>query len=189
MASSTDALLQELADKIGPLGNARLAKYHESAIQTAATAGLVVRPTTVAALTIWNGENVGGKSLVIDRIFSHCLVTAASKEVWSMWYCMHLEMTKPTNGITSLRGTGDGREPNNSLVVVDPDATVLDDGWFPCGSEGLVSETGTTPSGVSEWECNGRLVVPPHHGLSIHTVASTTNVDNTSGVSWWRVQL
>lgn len=189
MALQTDLLLRELIDKTGPLGYARMAGEHESAIQTSATAALVVRPDTVAALTVWNGENRGGKSLVVDRIFSHSLVSAASKEMWCMWYCLHLEMTKPTNDITTLRGSGDGRTPNVSTVIVDADATVLDDGWFPCGTESAVSETGVTPQGSAEWECRGRLVVPPQHGISVHCVGSTVNIDCTSGLSWWRTQL
>ena len=38
-------------------------------MSTGAVAGLVVRPTTVAAFEIWNGNAVGGKSLVVDRLF------------------------------------------------------------------------------------------------------------------------
>jgi hypothetical protein len=98
-------------------------------------------------------------------------------------------MTKPTSEIVALRGTGDGREPANGTVIVDAGATVLDDGWFPCGRAGAISETGVTPQSIAEWECNGRLVVPPHHGLSVNVVSSVADDDFTSGVSWWRTQL
>ncbi|NQT41293.1 MAG: hypothetical protein HQ581_27645 [Planctomycetes bacterium] len=189
MSTQTDELLQELLNTQGPLGLARMAGEHESAIQTTATAAVVIRPDTVSAITVWNGENHGGKSLVIDRIFTHNLVSTAVKDFFGMWYCLHLEMTKPTNDITTLRGTGDGREPNNSTVVVDVAATVLDDGWFPCGREGSISETGITPQGIAEWECNGRLVVPPNHGISVQVVSSLVGDTFTSGLSWWRTQL
>ena len=189
MTMRTDAILQSMVDDLGPFSAANLAYCHESAIQTSATAALVVRPSTVSALTIWNGENIGGKSLVIDRIFTHNLVSTAVKTFYGLWYCMHLDMGKPTNDITALRGTGDGREPNNSLVVVDVGATVLDNGWFPCGG-GLGTEpTGVLPGGNLEWECNGRLIVPPHHGLSVQVVSSVATDTFTSGASWWRVQL
>jgi hypothetical protein len=181
--------LSELVSMQGPLGLARLAKHHESAIQTAATAALVVRPSTVAAITIWNGENQGGKSLVIDRIFSFNLVSTTAEARSGMWYCNHLEMTKPANDITTLRGTGDGREPDNSTVVVDVGATVLDDGWFPCGPYSDVEPTGVLPGAVMEWEAKGRLIVPPKHGLSVQVVSSVTGNTFTSGAAWWRVQL
>jgi len=189
MSYRTDDLLQGLVDGVGPFTNASLSYCHESAIQTTATAALVVRPTTVAAITIWNGENIGGKSLVMDRLFSHQLVSTIGKSFCGLWYCVHLQMAKPTNDITTLRGTADGREPNNSLVVVDVDATVGNNGWFPCGG-GLGTEpTGVLPGGNLEWECHGRLVVPPHHGISLQVVSSIVTDTFTSGASWWRVQL
>ena len=189
MTMRTDAILQSMVDDLGPFSAANLAYCHESAIQTSATAALVVRPSTVSAITIWNGENLGGKSLVMDRLFSHQLVSTATAAFCGLWYCVHLEMTKPTNDITALRGTGDGREPVNSLVIVDVGATVLDDGWFPCGGGLECEPTGVLPGGNLEWECNGRLVVPPHHGISLQVVSSKTSETFTSGASWWRIQL
>ena len=130
MASREVELLEQLLARQAPYGYADLAAAHESAMQSAATAALVVRPTTVAGLTIWNGANEGGKSLMIDRLFTFNLVSTAAENYFSLWYCQHLLMTKPTAEIVTLRGTGDGREPDMS-VVVDAGATVLDDGWFP----------------------------------------------------------
>ena len=189
MSSRTDELLEQLAANIAPFNFARLASCHESAIQTAATAALVVRPTTVAAITIWNGENRGGKSLVIDRLFSFNLVTTAAQSFASLWYCLHLEMAKPTNDITTLRGTGNGREPDNSGVIVDVGATVLNDGWFPVGVPSEAEEVGVLPGGCISWDCTGRLVVPPKHGISLQVVSGVVQDTFTSGASWWRVQL
>jgi len=189
MSLLSDNLLQKLVDGQGPLGRARMAGEHESAMTTAAVAGLVIRPSTVSLITIWNGANHGGKSLVIDRIFCHQLVTATAQAFYVMWYCNHLQMDKPTNDITALRGTGDGREPDNSQVVVDVDATVLDDGWFPCGGSGEVEAAGILPGGGTEWECNGRIIVRPKAGLSLHVLASTVDNDFTIGASWWRTRI
>lgn len=184
-----EKLLADLVANRGPFAYARLASAHESAIQTAATAALVVRPTTTAAITVWNGENHGGKTLVIDRLFSHQLVSTTAEARSGLWYCNHLEMTKPTADITTLRGTGDGAHVN-STAIVDVGATVLDDGWFPCGdAAGSVEPTGVLPGSNLQWECNGRLIVPPQHGLSVQVISSVVGNTFTSGVSWWRVQL
>ena len=188
MSSRTDELLEKLAANIAPFNYARLAGCHESAIQTAATAGIVVRPSTVAGITIWNGENQGGKSLIMDRLFTFNLVSTAAQSFFSLWYCCHLEMTKPTADILLLRGTGDGREPDMS-VVVDVGATVLDHGWFPVGPAGETEEVGVLPGGAISWDCQGRLVVPPKHGISLQVVSSVVSDTFTSGASWWRVQL
>ncbi len=186
---TTEQLLQAILDNREPYGLARLAKFHESAMQTAATAALIIRPTTTSAITIWNGENVGGKFLVLDRFFSFNLVTDTAQSFASLWYCMHLEMDKPTNDIITLRGTGDGREPNNGTVIVDVAATVVNDGWFPCGKPSEGEEVGALPGGVLEWEVRGRLVVPPKHGISLQVVSGVVGDTFTSGASWWRTQL
>ena len=188
MSSRTDELLEKLVAGIAPFNYARLAGCHESAIQTAATAALVVRPSTVAGITIWNGENVGGKTLVMDRLFTFNLVTTAAQSFASLWYCLHLEMTKPTAEIVTLRGTGDGREPDMS-VVVDAGATVLDNGWFPVGIPSEGEAVGVLPGGCISWDCQGRLIVPPRHGISLNVVSGVTGDTFTSGASWWRVQL
>ena len=157
MSSRTDELLEKLAANIPPFNYARLACCHESAIQTAATAGLVVRPTTTAGITIWNGENVGGKSLIMDRLFTFNLVSTAAQSFFSLWYCMHLEMAKPTADILLLRGTGDGREPDMS-VVVDVGRNGAERRLVP-GGRRWRNGRGRSPAGgcVISWDCQGRL--------------------------------
>jgi len=192
MNTRTDELLQQILDSQGPLGHARMAGEHESAITSSAVAGLVVRPTTVALATIFNGESPGGKSLVIDRLFAFNLVSGAAQSMFSLWYCNHTQLinvAKPANDIATLRGTGDGREPDVSTVRVDVGATVVDDGWFPCGNWGEAEEAGILPGAAIEWECHGRLIVRPKSALSLHVVAGTVNEDFTVGASWWRTQL
>ena len=187
--SKLEDLLEKLTQETDPFAFARHAGEYESAMQTAATAALVVRPTTVAAITVWNAESPGGKSLVMDRFFTHNLVSTTVKTFFQLWYCMHEQMARPTADITTLRGTGDGVGPNASPVIVDVAATVLDNGWFPAGGEGSISETGTTPQGMAEWEVKGRLVVPPGAGISLQVIASLTTDTFTTGASWYRHQL
>ena len=192
MSTKTDDLLQAILDAQGPVGYARLAEYHESAMTTAAVAGVVVRPTTAALIRIYNGERVGGKSLVMDRLFCFQLVSAAAASYYTMWYCLGhppINVAEPTNEIVTLRGTGDGRSADNGTVHVEVDATVVDEGWFPCGGAGPVEATGVLPGGGTEWECHGRLLVPPRHCLSMHVSASSVNEDFTVGASWWRMQV
>lgn len=189
MSTKTEELLTRILAENGPLAYAPLASKYESAMRATAVAALVVRPTTLAAITFWNGEGRGGKSLVMDRLFGFCLVSTAAAAKSSLWYCVHLEMTKPTNDITTLRGTGDGREPDNSMVVVDEGATVLDNGWFPCGPFDEVEPTGVLPGGTMEWECKGRLVIPPKCGISLQVVSATVGNTYQTGASWHRVQL
>jgi len=193
MSTKTDDLLQQLIDKTGPLGNARLAKYYETCITDAAVAALVVRPTTTSLLTLHNGENYGGNSLIMDRLFCFQLVSGAAASYYTMWYCLHapaINVAKGANELTAITewGTGDGRDSQFGTVRAEVDATVIDDGWFPCGGTGPVEATGVLPGGGTEWECNGRLVVPPGHSLSMHVSASSVNEDFTVGAAWWRMK-
>ncbi len=167
-----------------------MADVHESAVATGAVASLVVRPSTLAAITIWNGEATGGAHLVIDRIFSHQLVSHTAISYAGLWYCVHTgPTTKPANDIVTLRGSGDGGQPLSNTFV-DVGATVVDDGWFPCGdSDNQVEVTSALPGSNLQWECNGRLIVPPLSALSVQVVSGHVANTYTSGVSWWRVQL
>jgi hypothetical protein len=54
-------------------------------MSTSAVAGLVVRPSTVAALELWNGYHTGGPSLIIDRLFFFNLVSTNVIEGFSGW--------------------------------------------------------------------------------------------------------
>lgn len=187
--SKLEDQIAELLKATDIFAHARHAGEHESAMQSAATAGLVVRPTTVAAITFWNAEGIGGKDLIIDRLFTHNLVSTAVKTFFQIWYCMHEAMTRPVNDITTLRGSGDGVGPNASNVIVDVAATVLDNGWFPVGDEGSISETANTPQGMAQWEVHGRLKVPPGAGMSLQVVSSIVGDTFTTGASWHRHKL
>ena len=192
MSQADTLLLEQILKAQGPLGYARMADEHESAMSTAAVAALIVRPTTTALITFFNGEGNNGKSLVIDRLFAFNLVTGTAQAMFSLWYCNHtqpINVAKVANDIVTLRGTGDGREPDNGTVRVGVDLTVLNDGWFPIGNWGEGEEVGALPGAAMEWECNGRIIVRPKSALSLHVVSSTVAEDFTVGASWWRTQL
>lgn len=152
---------------------------------TAAVAALVVRPTTVAMATLYNGESAGGCSLIMDAAFAHNLVGTANS-VYSIWLCVHpVGMTAPTNDIT-VRNSLSGRPAGNgsSLLRFDNGATVTNDGWFPWGfSEHTV--TVTTPGGMLYVEIGGRIIIPPTAGISLHVVADVTGATFTAGFRWY----
>lgn len=164
-----------------------------SAIATAAVEALVVRPGTAAAFTLWNGEAAGGKSYVIDRLFTHNLVTTAAIEYFGIWACVHpAGMTNP--GVDIARSatniTGNTGRTYGGQGVVGVAETVVDNGWYPWGSGNRNSVTATIPGGQADVEIGGRLIVPPSGGISLHVVSGiATGNDFTSGLSWFEVQL
>ncbi len=163
-----------------------------SAMQTAATAGLVVRPSTTAAFTLWNGEPAGGKSYVIDRLFTHALVSTAADGFFGIWATVHVvNMTNPGADIarSATNLTGNTGKTYNGQAVVGVAETVVDNGWYPWGPGSQMEGTGVLPGSIAVSEVAGRLIIPPTAGLSIQVVADTTGSTFTSGCSWYEAQL
>lgn len=149
---------------------------------TAAVAALVVRPSTVAAFEIYNGYTTG-PSLIIDRIFSHNLVTTAAVEGWSLWACVTSPKAAPTNGGFTVRGNS-GKAYGGSVIAA-AGTTILDSGWFPWTNGISTAGAGVTPFGAAVANVEGRLIVPPTCSLCLHVVASLTGQTFCSGAQWF----
>lgn len=163
-----------------------------SAIQTAATAGLVVRPTTVSAITIWNGEAAGGKSYVIDRLFTHNLVSTAAETFFGIWACVHpAGMTDPGEDVaaSATNVTGNTGKVYSGLAVMAVAETIVNNGWYPWGSGQRVEAAGVLPGAHADVDVAGRLIVPPQGGISVQIVSGVVGDTFTSGLSWWEMQL
>lgn len=155
---------------------------------TAAVAGLVVRPTTTAALEIFNNETSGGKSLVIDRLFSNNLVSTNVIESFQLYAMVTRPKAAPTDAalaITSLSGKAAGTR----TVFTAASTTVVDNGWFPWGESFTKGAGGVVPHGGIVAEVNGRIIVPPQSSLCLHTLASLVGQTFTHGASWFFEQL
>jgi hypothetical protein len=158
-------------------------QYGVQAMATAAVAALVVRPTTTAMATLWNGDP--SKYYVIDRAFAHNLVGVANS-AFQIWLCVHpVGMAKPTNDITVRNNTA-GKAAGGSSSIFDNGATVVDDGWFIWDYQGTTI-TVTVPGGNLCAEINGRIILPPTAALSMHITASTTSATFTPGFHWYEV--
>ena len=161
---------------------------------TTAAASLVVRPDTVALLTLWNGEGTGGgKSYIIDRIFAHMLVSDNAQGRFLLWACIHPQgMTKPTADLapSATNLTGLTGRLYSGMAVADINATVVDNGWYPVSSSVDYEPTGVLPGAGIVANIEGRLIVPPQGGISIQVVASDPD-ESTScvGISWYEEKL
>jgi len=173
-----------------PIGAVLTAKgYGWQAITTVGVAGLVVRPSTVPLMSIYNGEAGGGKVYIIDRVFAFNLVSTAAAAFWSIWLCVQpVGTTASASVITpamirSTRGAG----AYGGLAKIDDDTTCVDSGWFPWGPIGQSEATGVLPSGAVSAEINGRIVIPPTSALNITVVTSAVGQTFTAGVHWFEV--
>jgi hypothetical protein len=159
-------------------------------IDTSATAAVVVRPSTTAGVTLWNGETgATGKSYIIDRAWVFNLVTTAAISGYSIWGCVHpTGMTAPTADITAIKSMS-GRSSYSGNARVDTAATVVDDGWFPLNTGTLTGGVTTAPSGTQVVALEGRIIIPPSAGFSINVVGTITGLTFTHGLSWYELYL
>jgi hypothetical protein len=156
-----------------------------SVIATAAVAALVVRPTTAAAVEIWNGYQGGGPSLVVDRLFSEWLVSTAAAAGAQIWAMVTTPKAAPTGALTP---TGNFGQAYGGPVLVGVGTTVVANGWYPYGMGGQGPGTATPGAGL-EALVEGRLIVPPQCSLCIHVLASLVGDTFCSGASWFEKQI
>jgi hypothetical protein len=152
---------------------------------TSAVAALVVRPTNAAALEIWNGSST--VSLVVDRIFSHELVTSTTGLGGGAGiYAMVSAPVVAGPSLTALTIVGNSGKGYSGATKTGVGTTVVANGWFPWGTSLKKESAGAVvPGGVLEAQINGRLIVPPFCSLCIHVVSGYTGDTFTSGASWY----
>lgn len=146
---------------------------------TSAVAGLVVRPSTTAALELWNGNTT---AMVVDRIFSFNLVASAIQGTYSVWAMVTTPKTAPSSAALAING--DSGKGYNGGVITATGTTVVANGWFPWGA--LPFSLGTaTPGGMVDGDLKGRIIVPPGCSLCLHTVSQTTAWTFQNGAHWY----
>src|SRR3990167_4105254 len=140
-------------------------------IQTYAVAGLVVRPSTVTGIEIWNGSS--SVSLVIDRLFAQQLVTSTTglgggAQIWAQ---VSLPVVAGPS-LTALIVIGNTGKGYNGLTRTGVGTTVVANGWFPWGPTVKKESAGAVvPGGGLEAQVNGRLIVPPYASLCVTVVS------------------
>lgn len=161
-----------------------------------ALAALVVVPTTVAGVEIYNNTgavnfNGAPQSMVITRLFSHELVTSTTGLGGGAVIFAAVSQGKapPTNAaltIASLSGKGT-LTSLQVLTAVSQTPTVSPAGtWFPYGPASLKKESAgaVVPGGGLEAIIDGRLIVPPGCSLYLHVVSGYVGDTFTSGAEW-----
>jgi hypothetical protein len=153
---------------------------------TSAVAALVVRPTTVAALELFNGYQGGGPSLVVDRLFSQNLVSTAVNSGAGLWAMVTTPKAAPTTAALAI--IGNSGKGYGGPVIPATGTTVVANGWFPFGPQ-YQDPNAAAPGGSWEALIKGRLIVPPQCSLCIHVVGSIVGDTYCSGASWFEKQI
>lgn len=148
---------------------------------SAALAALIVRPTTVAGIEIYNANIATGPSLIIDRIFAEWRISTAVAQ-GAIQFAMVYPKAAPTAGALVTRGNSG--KAYGGAVISAVGTTVVDNGWFPWGPA-LTGLGAATPLGGLESRVEGRLIVPPGSALLLHVVASVVGNTFIQGASWF----
>lgn len=173
---------------------------HWGTMATSAVAALVVRPTTTAAFLIHNGYT-DGTVLIIDRVFTHELVTSTTGLGGGagLYAMITPPMAPPSDGtfaINSLSGKAalaykpGGITSVGKVTAAASVGSLEDNGWFPWGSFLKKESAGAVvPGGVITEKVEGRLIVPPRCALALHVVSGYTADTFTSGADWYEEKM
>lgn len=174
-----------MAQNLPPYALASKAGRGWWAMATTGVTALEVIPTTVALGTLFNGEQGGGKTYVIDHIFAGQTQGDPNEHI-SLWACVHAAMESDAIAADiTIRGLNGAHSTYNGSAKFGIGDTVTNDGWFPV-SDSWVSRDNQAPAKVVPIE--GRITVPPQCGLSLHGI-SKDSINLKVGCSWYEVQL
>lgn len=149
-------------------------------------------PTTTAALVLWNGESAGGKSYVIDSIALTEIVVDVTQSNMSTVFVMvgKTPVAAPTDAALVVRSLS-GRTYGGRARTVVLSATVVNDGWFPCGTSAPAAAAAAGSAWKQmDWPLRGMYVIPPGGSFNAHVakVAATASQCLLT-IRWHEVQL
>jgi hypothetical protein len=154
---------------------------------------LITIPTTLANLSLQNGEPSGGKSYLIDRFWVKNVTSEASAgELCPLSQLVPAGTAQVANDATVLRvglsGAPNATGRTNSKLVMASTATgCLQDKWNHHASRGQ-SET-TNIATCVEVLCYGRYIVPPGASFNVNAQESVSGGTAICGIEWHEVQI
>jgi hypothetical protein len=160
-------------------------------MSAAGIAALTALPTTVAGLTLWNGESGGGKSYVIDSVGNSEIVVDATQSNMTALFVMlgKPPVAAPTDAALAIRSLSGRTYGGRARTVVG--GTVVNDGWFPAGSSAPAAPAAAGSAWKQiDWPLNGLYIIPPGGSFNIHAVkVAATAAQNLLTIRWHEVQL
>jgi hypothetical protein len=150
----------------------RLGNSWQVALSTG-LAALTALPTTVAGLSLWNGEQGGGKSYAIDSFGSVEEVIDATQADTTALFALNniVPVAAPTDAALSIRSLSGRKYAGKARTVSG--ATVTNDGWFGHGAEAqspLAPAVAGANWKVNEAKVRGLYLVAPQGMFSVQAV-------------------
>lgn len=136
-------------------------------------AALTALPTTVAGLTLWNGESgPQAKCYVIEAFGSwEAVVDATQTDVTAIFAMLGKPpVTAPTDAALAIRSFIGRSYGGRARTVAG--GTVVNDGWFPHSTEGAQMAAAAAGANwkVNECRCRGLYIIPPGGSFNVQAV-------------------
>ena len=151
---------------------------------------LITIPTTLAELSLQNGEATGGKSYVISRFWVKAVTSMASAcALTPLSQLVRPGTAQVADNAAVLRTNLAGSAmPSSAKLVMASTATgCMTDKWNHHGSA-IVTPT-TNIGAVIEVLCYGRYIVPPQGSFNLNAQESVSGGAAIAGIEWHEVQL
>lgn len=151
---------------------------------------LITIPTTLANLSLQNGEAAGGKSYIIDRFWIKAVTSMASAcALTPLSQLVVAGTAQVANDATVLRTnlSGSGLTSAAKLVMASTATGCATDKWNHHQSA-IIAPT-TNIAAAIEVLCYGRYIVPPQGSFNINAQESVSGGTAICGVEWHEVLL
>jgi hypothetical protein len=155
-------------------------------------AALTALPTTVAGLSLWNGDPATGKCYAIDSFGSwEAVVDATQTDVTAIFACNNKPpVTTPTDAALAIRSLSGRTYGGKARTLAG--GTITNEGWFPHGTSGQMAAAAAGANWkVNEVMCRGLYLVPPGGMFSVQAVkaAAAAAAQQFFFIRWHEVQL
>lgn len=147
----------------------RLGRSWQAYLSTG-VAALTALPTTVAGLSIYNGESQGSNTIYLVESFgsSENVIDATQADTTALFAMNNVVtgpgVTKPTAVAMTGPKSLSGRSTYDGKAILASGLTVTNDGWFPHGGEAqapLAPAVAGAIWKVNEAKIRGLYIVPP----------------------------
>jgi hypothetical protein len=147
-------------------------------------------PTTGVLMALYNNENDGGRSLIIDQVWAMCTTQAQNALLHNGLICClgTVRETPPADAALAIKqcngmGNTDTRVRTILFGTVLPGTTGIAANWFPVGNS-INSAVVSLPGFQIVANVDGRYIVPPGRYFAINVLGSRNDSEWQVGVVW-----
>lgn len=150
-----------------------------------AVAPVAALPTTAAHLSLWNGENPGGKAYIIDAVGT--AITTSAGAAINLGLAAQLNVTNPIANpvgalsIKSLSGRANYSGKGNAKASV---TVTNDSAWHQVGTEIVCANTANLTLNL-EFSVYGRYIVPPQGMFSLASMCNAAGTAVCTPIIFW----